>query len=97
MCGGKPVITFCKVPVERSDDGILPVRVINMSRPWPMQGPQAFAKTTPPTLSKSLMKPSLSMVKRTSSEPGVMVNSLFVFKPLLTASLTMEAERLMSS
>jgi aconitate hydratase len=40
---------------------------------------------------------SASIVKRTCSEPGVIVNSLFVFKPLLTASFTIDAERLISS
>jgi hypothetical protein len=53
----------------------------------PIQGPQAFAKTLAQSLSKVLRKPSLSIVKRTCSEPGVMVNSAFVFKFFSTLAL----------
>ena len=40
---------------------------------WPMQGPQAFASTVPPTLLKTSMRPSRSMVALICSLPGVMV------------------------
>ena len=40
---------------------------------WPMQGPQAFASTVPPTFSKMSRSPSRAMVARICSEPGVMV------------------------
>src|SRR5580698_2556357 len=62
-----------------------------------MQGPQALARTTPPISSKVLRKPSFSMVKRTCSEPGVMVNSAFVLSFLVVACRAREAERLISS
>jgi hypothetical protein len=40
-------------------------------RHWPMQGPQAFASTTPPISSSARSWPSRSIVARTRSEPGV--------------------------
>src|SRR6218665_1001464 len=46
----------------------------------PIQGPQALAKTLAPMLLNVLIILSRSMVWRTISEPGVMVNSAFVFK-----------------
>src|SRR5437868_14504068 len=62
-----------------------------------MQGPHAFANTTPPTFSNSFINPSRSIVNRTNSLPGVIVNSDCAFSPLPTASLTIEALRLISS
>src|SRR5690606_34532877 len=41
---------------------------------WPMHGPQALARITPPILSNTSNKPSRSVVYRTCSEPGVIVN-----------------------
>ena len=40
---------------------------------WPMQGPQALASTVPPTLLKTSIRPSRSMVALICSLPGVMV------------------------
>ena len=51
----------------------------------PMHGPQALARTVPPTDSSFASMPSRSMVARTCSEPGVMVNSLFVLSPCWAA------------
>ena len=64
---------------------------------WPMQGPQALANTMPPAFSKAEIKPSRSIVARTCSEPGVIVNLLFNSAPCSAACLTMEAERDKSS
>src|SRR5690348_16239379 len=49
----------------------------------PMQGPHALAKTLAPILSNFSMNPSRSIVNRTCSDPGVIVNSDLVFNPLL--------------
>ena len=43
------------------------------------------------------MKPSLSIVKRTCSEPGVIVNSDFVTKPFSTACCAIDADLEISS
>ena len=40
---------------------------------WPMQGPQALARTVPPTLLKTSIRPSRSMVALICSLPGVIV------------------------
>src|ERR1043165_8585800 len=63
----------------------------------PMQGPHAFAKTLAPILLNVSMNPSRSIVYRTVSEPGVMVNIAFVFKPLLATCFAKLAAREMSS
>ena len=62
-----------------------------------MHGPQAFAKTTAPTASKSASRPSRVMVALTCSEPGVINSRHFDFNPCLAASLAIEAARVMSS
>jgi hypothetical protein len=62
-----------------------------------MQGPQALARTTPPISSNVLRKPSFSIVKRTCSEPGVMVNSALLLSFFVIAWRAREAERLISS
>ena len=62
-----------------------------------MQGPQAFASTSPPASSKAPIWPSRSIVARTCSEPGVIVNLLLTSSPCAVASLAMDAERDMSS
>ena len=38
---------------------------------WPMQGPHAFAKTTPPASSKIAVNPSASIAFATATDPGV--------------------------
>ena len=38
---------------------------------WPMHGPHAFAKTTPPASSKIAVNPSASIAFATATEPGV--------------------------
>ncbi|MNE76852.1 hypothetical protein D3C80_1731130 [compost metagenome] len=63
----------------------------------PIHGPQAFAKTVAPILWKVSIKPSLSIVERTTSEPGVIVNCDFVFKFLSATCLANEAAREISS
>lgn len=47
----------------------------------PIQGPQALARTDPPTFSKASITPSRWMVARTCSDPGVMVKSDLVLSP----------------
>src|SRR5882724_3661934 len=64
---------------------------------WPMHGPHALASTSPPTFSNASIWPSRSMVARTCSDPGVMVNLDFVSMPCAAASSAMDAERVMSS
>ena len=64
---------------------------------WPMQGPQALASTTPPTLVNVSVSPSRVIVALTCSEPGVMKNLVLDFKPLASACLAMDAARVMSS
>ena len=62
-----------------------------------MQGPQAFAKISAPNFSKIFIKPSLSIVCLTCSEPGVIVNLAFVFSPLSIACCAIDADLDMSS
>ena len=62
-----------------------------------MQGPQALAKTSAPNCLKIRINPSRSIVYRTCSDPGVMVNLAFVFNPLSTACFAMEAALEISS
>ena len=38
---------------------------------WPMQGPHAFASTTPPASSKIAVNPSASIAFATATDPGV--------------------------
>ena len=64
---------------------------------WPMQGPQALARTSPPMASRSARRPSRSMVARTCSEPGVMSSLVLALSPLAEAWRAMEAARVMSS
>ena len=40
---------------------------------WPIHGPQAFENTLAPMLLNILIKPSLSIVYLTCSDPGVIV------------------------
>ena len=56
-----------------------------------MHGPQALANTSAPSFSKISINPSRSIVNLTCSEPGVIVNFAFVFKPLSTACFAIEA------
>ena len=63
----------------------------------PIQGSQAFANTFAPSVLNSSMKPSLSIVCLTCSDPGVMVNSALVDRPNLLACLAIDTERDMSS
>ena len=63
----------------------------------PIHGPHAFAKTVAPICANISKKPSLSMVYLTSSLPGVMVNSAFVFKPFSATCFARLAARLISS
>ena len=62
-----------------------------------MQGPQAFEKISAPSSSNISTNPSLSIVCLTCSEPGVIVNLAFVFNPLSTACLAIEADLEISS
>ncbi len=64
---------------------------------WPMQGPQALARTIPPNSSNVSSWPSLAMVARICSEPGVTVKVDWAFRPWSSASRAMEAARDMSS
>ena len=64
---------------------------------WPIHGPQAFANTSAPNCSKISIKPSLSIVYLTCSEPGVIVNLAFVLSPLSTACFAIDAAREISS
>ncbi len=64
---------------------------------WPMQGPQALARTVPPTLEKISRRPSRSMVARICSEPGVMVKGTLALMPAAKACLATDAARCMSS
>ena len=62
-----------------------------------MQGPQAFEKISAPSCSKVSIKPSLSIVCLTCSDPGVIVNRAFVLNPLFTAWLAIETDLEISS
>mmetsp|Transcript_22641 Transcript_22641/g.29632 ORF Transcript_22641/g.29632 Transcript_22641/m.29632 type:complete len:209 (+) Transcript_22641:680-1306(+) len=64
---------------------------------WPIQGPHALARTVPPAVSNSSVIPSLSMVARTCSEPGVMRKGTLLFSPAAKACLTRSAHRDISS
>ena len=63
----------------------------------PMHGPQALVNIFVPRSSKVLIKPSLSMVYRTSSEPGLIPNSAAGFNPFDTACAAMDAALEISS
>ena len=63
----------------------------------PLQGPQVFANTLPPSSSSTASWPSRSRVARTFSDPGEMRNSDFTFSPLPSACRAMLALRSMSS
>ena len=63
----------------------------------PMHGPQAFAKTFAPILENVSINPSRSMVKRTFSEPGVMLNSALGTIPFSAACFANDAAREISS
>ncbi len=62
-----------------------------------MHGPQALASTVAPAASKVSSSPSRSIVARTCSEPGVIISSVFTFRPLSAAWRRIEAARVMSS
>ena len=62
-----------------------------------MQGPHALANTFAPNNSKVSIKPSLFNVCLTCSEPGVIVKSAFVVKPLSIACLAIEEDLDISS
>ena len=63
----------------------------------PIQGPQALVNMVASKSSKIFSKPSLSAVKRTCSEPGLIPNVAFVTNFLSTACLAIEAARDKSS
>ncbi|KAH3662866.1 hypothetical protein OGATHE_004442 [Ogataea polymorpha] len=63
---------------------------------WPIQGPHALASTIAPFSSNVLIKPSLSIVARICSDPGVTKKGILGFKPTLAACLMIEAARDMS-
>ena len=63
----------------------------------PMHGPQALVRTTPPKSSNIFNCPSRSIVARTCSLPGVMVNCDFAFNPFASACFARLAERSISS
>ncbi len=48
---------------------------------WPMQGPQALARTVAPTASSFASWPSRSIVALTCSEPGVINSGVFSRNP----------------
>ncbi len=50
---------------------------------WPIQGPQAFARTVAPICSKVSMNPSRFMVLKIRSDPGVTRKDVFAFSPAL--------------
>jgi hypothetical protein len=64
---------------------------------WPMQGPQAFARTVPPMASRSASSPSRSTVARTCSEPGVIRSGDLARKPCAAAWRAIDAALVMSS
>ena len=64
---------------------------------WPMQGPQAFARTVAPIASRSASNPSRSIVARICSEPGVISSSTLLFSPCAFACLATDAALVMSS
>ena len=57
----------------------------------PIHGPHAFAKTSPPIFLNISRNPSLSVIDRICSEPGVIVNSDFATSLLDKASFTTDA------
>ena len=63
----------------------------------PMHGPHALASTVAPIASRSASSPSRSMVARTCSEPGVIINGVFTVMPFAVAWRAMCAARPMSS
>ncbi|CAB4614203.1 unannotated protein [freshwater metagenome] len=72
--------------------------VISLERShWPMHGPHALARTVAPIASRSASNPSRSIVARICSEPGVISNSVFAFKPFDAAKRATDAARVMSS
>ena len=64
---------------------------------WPMQGPQAFAKTVAPSFSSLSRIPSRWIVARTCSEPGVISNGILSLAPAAMAWSAISAMRPMSS
>ena len=62
-----------------------------------MHGPQAFARTVAPIASRSARRPSLSIVARTCSDPGVTNKGIFDFNPLERASRAIPAALVISS
>ena len=70
---------------------------LSARRHWPMHGPQALANTTASMSLRDCICPSLSMVARTCSEPGVTMKGTANFMPWALACSATSAERLMSS
>src|SRR3954452_4010577 len=64
---------------------------------WPIQGPQALARTVAPTASRSPSRPSRSTVARTESEPGVTNRGVRTRRPRAVAWRATLAARAMSS
>jgi hypothetical protein len=77
---------------------VLGIPTISLAlRHWPIQGPQAFARTTPFISLRDCIWPSRSMVARTCSEPGVTRKGTAALKPCALACSATSAARLMSS
>src|SRR5262249_28902115 len=77
---------------------VLGIPTISLAlRHWPMQGPQAFARTTPFMSLRDCIWQSRSMVARTCSDPGVTRNGPAALMPCDFACSATSAARLMSS
>ena len=64
---------------------------------WPIHGPHAFVKIWDSKSSKILIKPSLSAVNLTCSEPGLIPSLDFIFRLFFLAWKAIEAARDKSS
>ena len=64
---------------------------------WPMQGPQALARTVAPASEKVWRVESRSRVARICSEPGVTKKEARGLRPAEAACLTRDSARVMSS
>ena len=64
---------------------------------WPMQGPQAVAKTVAFNFSKTSSTPSRFNVSKIRTEPGTTMRGVFKVRPLSKTCLATLAARVMSS
>jgi hypothetical protein len=80
---GDAVVALGEVAVVAVDDGVLLAFGTSDRAHWPMHGPQALASTVAPAASKVSSRPSRSIVARTCSEPGVIISSVFTFRPFV--------------